>query len=158
MKRCSTIFLRFAIFVAGAIVLALCIGALWLSVKANPTSDYVIWARVFFGGTCLAAIPFFIALYQSFKLLEYIDANRAFSVLSEKALRIITRAAFAEFLICALGGLPFAYIIADMDDAPGIILIALAIAGVAFVIFVFAFVLNRLLQDAIAMKAENDLK
>ena len=157
MKRCSTILLRLAIFVAGAIMLALCFGAGWIAIKENLASDYVLWARVLLGGTCAAAIPCFIALYQSFKLLGYIDANRAFSDLSVKALKIITWSALAEFLICTLGGLPFAYIIAEMEDAPGLVLIGMAIAGVAFVIFVFASVLNRLLQDAIDMKSENDL-
>ncbi len=157
MKWCSTILLRFAIFAAGAIVLAMCSGAGWVAVKVDPASDYVIWARVLLGGTCAAAIPCFTALYQSFKLLGYIDTNRAFSDLSVKALKIITRSSLAEFFICTLGGLPFAYIIAKMDDAPGLVLIGMAIAGVAFVLFVFASVLNRLLQEAIVMKSENDL-
>ncbi len=46
---------------------------------------------------------------------------------------------------------------AKKDDAPGLVIIGMAIAGVAFIIFVFASVLNRLLQDVIAMKTENDL-
>jgi hypothetical protein len=47
--------------------------------------------------------------------------------------------------------------VAEKDDAPGLVVVGMVIAGVAFVIFVFASVLNRLLQDAIAMKSENDL-
>jgi hypothetical protein len=108
-------------------------------------------------GTCAAAIPCFTALYQSYKLLGYIDTGRAFSELSVKALKIITRSALIEFFICTLGGLPFFIAVADKDDAPGLVLVGMAIAGVAFVIFVFASVLNRLLQDAIVMKSENDL-
>jgi aromatic ring-opening dioxygenase catalytic subunit (LigB family) len=42
-------------------------------------------------------------------------------------------------------------------NSPGLVVIGMAIAGVAFVIFVFASVLNRLLHDAIALKSENDL-
>ena len=37
----------------------------------------------------VAAIPFFVALYQAFKLLSYIDKNQAFSELSVKALKKI---------------------------------------------------------------------
>lgn len=157
MKRYSTLILRLAIFIAAAVVLGLCVGAAWLAVKVHPASDYFLWARVLLGGTCLAAIPCFIVLYQSFQLLGYIDANRAFSDLSVKALKIITRSALAEFLICTLGGLPFFYIIAELDDAPGLALIGMALAGIAFIIFVFVSVLNRLLQDAIAIKSENEL-
>lgn len=158
MKRCSTMILRLAVFIAGAIVLALCGVAAWQAMtEVNPASAYFIWSYVFLVGTCLAAIPFFIALYQSYKLLGYIDANRAFSELSVKALKMITRSALADFIICTVGGLPFFYAVTDLEDAPGLMLIGMGIAGVAFVIFVFASVLNRLLQDAIAMKAENDL-
>jgi hypothetical protein len=157
MKNVSTIILRLAIFVAGAIVLAICGVAAWQAIKVNPSSDYFILSYVLLAGTCLAAVPCYIALYQSYKLLGYIDAGSVFSDLSVKALNIIMRSAFIEFLICTLGGLPFFYVVADKEDAPGLVVVGMAIAGVAFVIFVFASVLNRLLQDAIAMKSENDL-
>jgi|BioPla2DNA2_1021312.scaffolds.fasta_scaffold23768_3 hypothetical protein len=158
MKRFSTVFLRLAIVVAGAIVLALCLFTFWIAYK-----DFIydielkVLSSVLFIGTILAAIPCFIALCQSYLLLGYIDAGRAFSEASVKALRIITRSAFADFLVCTLGGLPFFYVLAEIEDAPGLILIGMAIAGVAFVIFVFASVLNRLLQEALAIKSENDL-
>lgn len=108
-------------------------------------------------GTCSAAIPCCIALFQSYKLLVFIDTGRAFSELAVKALKIITRSALAEFLICTLGGLPFFYKMAIMEDAPGLVVIGMAITGIVFITFVFASVINRLLQDAIAIKSENDL-
>ena len=37
----------------------------------------------------VSVIPFFVALYQAFKLLSYIDKNQAFSELSVKALKNI---------------------------------------------------------------------
>ncbi len=158
MKRYSTMILRLAVFAAGAVIAALCGGAAWLAfVKMEPSSVYYVWAYVFFAGVCAAAVPYFIALYQSFRLLRYVDENRAFSGASVKALQGITRCAFADFLICTGAGLPFFYKIADIDDAPGLMLIGMAVSGVAFIIVVFASVLNRLLQDAIAMKSENDL-
>jgi len=157
MERFSTTILRLAIFIAGAIVLTICGGTALLAVKTNPSSGYLTLSYVLFAGTCLAAIPFYIALYQSYKLLNLIDTDCAFSELSVKALKIITRSALLEFIICTLGGLPFFYALAEKDDAPGLIIIGMGIAGVAFIIFVFASVLNRLLQKAIEIKSENDL-
>ena len=68
----------------------------------------------------VSAIPFYVALYQAFKLLSYIDKNQAFSELSVRALKNIK--------ICAItiSGLyvvvmPFVFIIAEIDDAPGLI-------------------------------------
>jgi hypothetical protein len=157
MRNYSTLILRLAIFAAGAIVIAILSGAAWLAITTEPFSVYYILSYILLAGTCLAAIPCFIALYQSYKLLGYIDTGRAFTELSVKALRIITYSAFVEFLICTLGGLPFCYVVAEIDDAPGFIIIGMVIAGVAFIISVFASVLNRLIQDAITIKSENDL-
>lgn len=149
--------LRLAIFIAGAIVLAICCFAAWQAINTDASSDYFSLSYIFLTGTCLAAIPCFIALYQSYKLLGYIDTNRAFSESSAKALRIIKNSALVEFFICVFGGLPFFYVVAEKQDAPGLIIIGLVIAGVAFIISVFASVLSRLLHEAIAMKKENDL-
>lgn len=157
MKKYSTALLRCAIYIAAIIILALCGIAAWMLVEAEPTSKYYILKIVFFIGTCVASIPFYTALYQSFKLLRYIDTGHAFSSYSVKALNLITRSALAEFLICTLGGLPFFYVLVEIDDAPGLLIIGMALAGFSFVIFVFASVLNMLLQDAIDIKSENDL-
>ena len=46
---------------------------------------------------------------------------------------------------------------AEMDDAPGIILIGMVVIFASMVIAVFAAVLQRLLQEAIDIKSENDL-
>jgi len=158
MKRCSTIILRCAVFIAGAAVLAICGGMTWLTiVERDSASDYAFLNYVMLIGTYSSAIPYFIALYQTHKLLGYIDTNRAFSELSVKALKPITHCAIAIFIICTAGGLPFFYKVALIEDAPGFVLIGMAIAGAAFVIAMFASVLKRLLQDAIDMKSENDL-
>ena len=159
MKRCSTIILRCAVFLAGALILTLCGLTTILSVKElfSVTADYDYLTYILLIGTYASAAPFFIALYQALKLLNYIDSDRVFTELSVKALRIITHCAMAVFVVCTLGGLPFFYAIAQLDDAPGAIIIGMAISGVAFIVAVFASVLNRLLQDVIEIKTENDL-
>ena len=53
--------------------------------------------------------------------------------------------------------MPLFYLIAEIDDAPGIILIGMVIIFASMVIAVFAAVLQRLLQEAIDIKSENDL-
>lgn len=157
MKRYSTLILRLAIFIAGAIVLAICSGALWTVIKMDSSSEYYVLSYVLLIGTCSAAAPFFIALYQSFKLLRLIDTHRAFTELSAKALKVITRTAFIEFLMCTIVGLPFLYIVAEKDDAPGLIILGMVISGAAFTLYMLASVLHRLLLDAVHLKSENDL-
>ena len=53
--------------------------------------------------------------------------------------------------------MPFIFLLADKDDAPGAILMGLVPIFVSAVIAVFAAVLQRLLQEAVDIKAESDL-
>ena len=104
----------------------------------------------------VSAIPFFIALYQAFKLLSYIDKSQAFSDMSVTALKKI------KYCALTISGLfvvilPFVYLVADLDDAPGLIIVGMVPVFASMVIAVFAAVLQRLLQEAIAIKIENEL-
>jgi hypothetical protein len=106
-------------------------------------------------GLYASAGIYFVALYQVFKLLGYIDKDLAFSDLTVKVLKNIKRCA------AAIGGLfilfmPLIFMMGDLDDAPGLVLIGLIIIFACMVIAVFAAVLQKLLQNAIAIKQEND--
>ena len=100
-------------------------------------------------------MPFYFALYQAFKLLRYIDKNTAFSELSVKALKNIKYCAITISGLYVLG-LPLFHFIAKKVDPP-IVLMGLIIIFASLVIAVFAAVLQRLLQEAINIKSENDL-
>ena len=156
MKKGSTLFLKLAVILMGMPVLALGIIALpWLAKNpTNPDYAYMLYPIVI--GMYVSVIPFFITLYQAFKLLGYIDMNESFSELSVKALKNI------KFCAMTISGLyvvilPFVAMVAEMDDAPGLIFVGMVPIFAALVIAVFAAVLQRLLQDAIHIKSENDL-
>lgn len=158
MKKVSTHFLRAAICFIGLVVVAFCVFALpsmWHGASAEfpyaSTSVFLIMV-----GLYLTAIPFFIALWQTFKLLGYIDQNTAFSELSVTALKNIKYCALAITALY-MAFVPLLFPIADADDAPGLILIGAAISCAPLVVAVFAAVLQRLLQNAIELKSENEL-
>lgn len=158
MKRIPTFFLRAAIFAVGVAVLAICIFALPVMWRAIP-GEYPDISYAFYGillAMYAAAIPFFVALLQALKLLDYIDKNKAFSRLSVKALKRIAYCGVAIGTVFT-SSLPFFYVWADKDDAPGLILVAMALVGAAFTVAVFAAILQRLLREAINIKSENDL-
>lgn len=156
MKRGSTLFLRMSVFLIGTPVLALGIfGLTWLPKNpANPEYAHMLYPIVI--GMYVSVIPFFAALYQAFKLLSYIDSNQAFSELSVKALKNIK---FCAMTISSLYVLiiPFVFLVADLDDAPGLVIVGMVPVFASMVIAVFAAVLQRLLQEAIDIKSENDL-
>jgi len=156
MKRGSTLFLKLAVFLIGTPVLALCIfGLTWLAKNpANPDYAHILYPIVI--GVYVSAIPFYIALYKAFRLLNYIDKNKAFSEISVKALKDIKFCAITISSLYAII-LPFVYIVAELDDAPGLIIIGMVPIFASMVIAVFAAVLQRLLKEAIDIKSENDL-
>ena len=151
MKRGSTIFLRLAIIIMGFAILALC--ASLLPGIYHPDN---IEFRPLVIGMYLAAIPFFIALFQALKLLSFIDKNQAFSELAVGALKVIKYCAVSIGIIY-IPLLPFLYQIAQEDDAPGILAIGFIFIGASVVVAVFAAVVQKLLQNVIDIKLENDL-
>ena len=158
MKKGTTLFLKLAVFIIGTPVLALCIFLVPelgnVAAKLLPEFAYIKYlvSIVFYA----SAIPFYFALYQAFKLLRYIDKNKAFSELSVKALKKIKHCAITISILHVLV-LPLFYLFAEIDDAPGVIFVGLVVPFASMVIAVFAAVLQRLLQEAIDIKSENDL-
>ncbi|WP_145038212.1 DUF2975 domain-containing protein [Paenibacillus sp. Y412MC10] len=158
MKQVSTLFLKLAVILIGIPILALCIFLVPeianFAAELYPDMSYIKY--LVFIDFYAAAIPFYYALYQAFKLLSYIDKNKAFSEWSVRALKIIKYCAITISSLFVVG-LPLFYLVAEKDDAPGIILIGLVLIFASMVIAVFAAVLQRLLQEAIDIKSENDL-
>lgn len=162
MSRVSTLFLKIAVIFIGLPVLALCIfllpqiagEAIEQVQKGADFLPYVVFGMLFI--MYVSAIPFYFALYQTFKLLGFIDKNQAFSELSVIALKKIRNCALIISGLYVLA-LPLVYILAEWDDAPGLILVGMVFVGAPMVIAVFAAVLQKLLEQAINIKSENDL-
>jgi len=157
MKRGSTLFLKIAVILIGIPILALCIFLVPeianFAVELYPDSSYLKY--LVYIDLYAAAIPFYFALYQAFKLLNFIDKNQAFSDLSVRALKNIKYCAIT-ISILFVAGMPIFYLMAERDDAPGIILIGMVIIFASSVIATFAAVLQKLLKEAVDIKEEND--
>src|SRR4051812_19175491 len=98
MKRGSTAFLQIVIVLIGTGALAF---LLWEphveGVNAHATL-FEMYFNSFIAYAYLASVPFFVALYQAFKVLGYAGQNQVFSQEAVKALRTIKYCALA--LIC----------------------------------------------------------
>lgn len=152
MQQRSTTLLRIAIALIGLMVLGLCAFVLPEGLSEGGTTGFgpILW------GMYATTIPFFIALFHGFKLLDYIDKNQAFSTASVVSLNVIKYCALivgGAYVV----GLPYFYYMAKQTDAPGVLLIGLVLAMAPLVIAVVVAVLQKLLQSAIAIKSENDL-
>jgi hypothetical protein len=152
MKISSTFFLKTIVILIGIIVLSLCGIGLPLGITSDNTGMY----RPILLGLYVPAIPFFMAIYQTLKLLSSIDKNTAFSDASVRGLKYIKYCALTISGLFVLG-MPYIFMVADKDDAPGVVMLGLVIIFASIVIATFAVVLEQLLQNAIDIKSENDL-
>ncbi len=157
MKR-ETLFLKVVVFLLAVPVVAVCVILLPWLIRDTSQSNWVLANFLYpiIGVMYASAIPYFIALYQAFLLLGYIDKNTAFSEGSVKALKNIKFCAIA-ISVLYLASMPFFYLIGEKDDAPGVIIIGMVLTFAPVVIAAFAAVLEKLLTHAIEIKSENDL-
>jgi hypothetical protein len=152
MKRGSTLLLKGVIALMGLAVLGICIFAIPRVVGSFDMRGY----DPILIGMYIPAVPFLFALYQAWKLLSYIDNNNAFSQSSVKALKNIKYCAIVISGIYA-AGMPFIFRVADLDDAPGVVALGVIIIAASVVIATFAALLQKLLQNGMDIKSENEL-
>ena len=121
--------------------------ALYKREKVNPAAGCL---------PILVQIPVFIALYQAVKVLGYIGRNAVFSQAAVRALRTIRWCALAVIGFVAAEE---AFIVLNhgSDDAAGGIMMGVFIAFGSIVVAAAAAMFERILQNAVDIKSENDL-
>ncbi len=143
MKK-ETLLLKIAIAIIGLTVLALSIAGLFWLPSHPVSSSYAHLLYPIIIMMYVSAIPFFIALYKAFNLLTNIDKDMAFSEKSAVELKGIK---YCAIIVCALYlvMMPFVFLVADKDDAPGLIIFGMIPIFVSAVVAVFASLLQKLL-------------
>ena len=155
MKRSSTIFLQIVVVLIGMGALAL---LLWEphveGVNAHATF-FEVYFDSFVAYAYIGSIPFFVALYQAFKLLGYVGRNETFSQHSVRALRTMKYCALAIVGFVAVSVIFM--INGDRDDRPAGVFMRILITVPSIIVATAAAVFERILQSAVDMKSENDL-
>ena len=160
MNRSSTIFLQVVIVVIGIGALAL---LLWEphieGVNAHATTLYEIYFDdPFLALVYAGSIPFFVALYQAFKVLGYARQNKVFSPEAVKSLRTIKYCALAIIGFVVVEEIFILLMNNGDNDNPGApILLGVLITVPSIVVAVAAAMFERILQNAVDIKSENDL-
>ena len=156
MKRSSTIFLQIVIVLIGIGALALMLWEPHIEGRnAHATLFEIYFKDPFLAYAYIASIPFFIALYQAFKVLEFVRQNKTFSQATVKALRTIKYCAIAIIGFVALSAIFIMF--ADKDDRPAGVFMRILVAFPSIVIATAAAMFERILQNAVDIKSENDL-
>ena len=157
MKRSSTIFLQIVIVLLGIGALALLLWEPRIEGRnAHATNFEIYFKDPFLVLVYIGSIPFFVALFQAFKVLGYTGQNKIFSQAAVQALRTIKYCALAiigfvvveEIIIMLTHG---------SDDAAGGVFVGVLITFFSIVIATAAAMFERILQNAVDIKSENDL-
>ena len=158
MKKASTRFLRVAVSAIGLGVLALCVFLLpvmWMDACVEwPEHGYVVRGVVV--AMYVSTVPFYLGIYNGWRVLNAIDKGTAFSARAIAALKVVALSACSIGLVYALS-LPLFYVWAENTDAPGLMVIGMFLTGMPVTIGIAIELLRRLLIEAVALKSENDL-
>jgi hypothetical protein len=158
VKRSSTVFLQIVIVLVAIGTLALMLWEPHLEGRnAHATTFEIYFNDPFLAYAYLASIAYFTALFKAFTLLGYVRQNKVFSLDSVRALRTIKYCAMA--LVALIGGAVAYIFIANRskDDIAGGMAMGFAMIFISVVIATAAAVFERLLQNAVDIKSENDL-
>ena len=155
MKRGSTIFLQAVIVLIGIGVLALLLWEPQVEGRnVNATQFEIYFKDPFLAYIYLAFVPFFVGLYQAFKILGYARRNEIFFPRSVRALRIIKYCALTT-AIFILGAEAYLFIfMRGKDDIAGGAMMGALIIFVSAIIATVAAVFQRRLQNAVEIKSE----
>ena len=158
MKRAFTIFLQVVIVLIGIGVLALLLWEPQVEGRNVHATQFEIYFKdPFLAYIYLAFVPFFVGLYQTFKILGYARRNEMFFQRSVRALRIIKYCALTTAILI-LGAEAYLFIfIRGKDDIAGGVMMGAFIILVSAIIATAAAVFERILQNAVKIKSENNL-
>ena len=156
MNRGASLFLR-------AVLVLIGIGALGFLLwephvegrNAHATLFAIYFRDPFLAYAYVGSIPFFVGLYQGFKVLGYVGGNREFSPSAVRSLRTIKYCAIALVGFVAVGEALIMF--GDSDDRAGGVFMGVVITFASIVVATAMSVLERALQNAVDMKSENDL-
>lgn len=157
MKRVSTIFLQVVIVLIGIVALAILIRFPLTEGRAANLDLFSIYADPFILYGYAASIAFFVALYKAFKLLGYIGQNKVFSSASVGTLRSIKYCAIVLSVLFGAAGLYIRISHNKDDDPAGFLAICILTTFACVVVATAAAIFQKILQNAMDMKSENDL-
>jgi hypothetical protein len=158
MKKSSTVFLQVVIVLIGIGALALLLWEPQLEGRnAHATFFEIYFKDPFLACVYIGSIPFFVALYQAVKVLGYAGQNKIFSQGAVNALRTIKYCAIVLSLLIVMAGLYIRIFHAEGDDPAGFLAMCIVTTFISIVIATVAAMFERILQNAVDIKSENDL-
>jgi hypothetical protein len=149
--KSSTIFLQIVIVLIAIGALALMLWEPHIEGRnAHATVSEIYFKDPFLAYAHTASIPFFLALYQAFKLVGFAGRNKGFWQEAVRALRTMKYCAIAiiGFVAVSVFFMPFS----DPDDRPPGVVMRILITFASILVATAAAMFERILQNAVDVK------
>ena len=157
MKGLSIIFLQAVIVLMGVVALSIMIRFPLTEGRAQNLDLFSIYLDAFILYGYASSIAFFVALYKAFKLLGYIRQNKLFTRDSVRTLRGIKYSTIILSIAIAMAGFYILLFHDKEDDPAGFLAMCIVITFITIAVATGLAVLERILQNAVDIKTENDL-
>lgn len=156
MKRSSILFLQVVIALFGLVVLTFMLWEPHLEGRnVNATVFQIYFKDPFLAYAYIASIPFFVGLYQAMKVLGYARQDEVLSPSAVRALRIIK---YCALVIIGFVVLSVVFMtLDDPEDRPPGVVMRIGITFGSIIVAAAAGTFERILQNAVSIKSENDL-
>ncbi len=156
IKSGSTLFLKVVIILITVVVFAGMIRFPQTEGRAANLDLISIYKDPFIVYIYIASLPFYFGLYQAFKLLNLIEANKVFSQAAVITLRNIKFASLSiiGFIVLAVVFIRF---FANGDDPAGPSMVGILVCFASAIIATASAVFQKLVQNAVDLKSENDM-
>lgn len=153
IKKSSAIFLQAVTVLIGIGALAFMLWEPHIEGRnAHATLFEIYFKDPFLAYAYIGSIPFFMALYQAFKVLGYAGQNQVFPQTAVKAMRTIKYCALAIIGFVAVG--ETFIVLGESDDRAGGVFMGLLITIGSIAIAAAAAKFERILQSAVTIKSE----
>lgn len=157
MKKNSIVFLQSVVVLIGLVALAILIRLPLSEGRAQNLNLFRIYFDPFILYGYASSIAFFVALYKAFRLLGNIRKNKLFSPNSVRTLRSIKYCAIILSVLIAIAGIYIKIFHNKGDDPAGFLAMCIITIFISVAVATAVTVLEKILQNAINMKTENDL-
>lgn len=159
IQRISTVFLQAVIVLIGVSALAFMLFEPHVEGRNAHASFFQVYFNdPFLASVYIGSIPFFVALFQVFKLLGYIGQNKVFSQVAVNTLKTIKYCAFitAGVIVAAIVYLRVASF-NNNEDPAGVIMLGIIATFASIVAGAAVAVFQKTLQSAVNIKTKNGL-
>jgi hypothetical protein len=147
---------KYSIIILKAIIVLIILFMLIISVVGiisltkdpiNPIYGHILYPIVV--GTYVSTFIIYLAFYHTFMFLNLVKEKLSFSINTKNRLNIIKTLGLIFAILYTLL-LPFVYMLANLDDAPGVIFVGMIPLVGGFIVYLFADILIKLIDQGLS--------